>query len=42
MGLSPFGLIACRPFWTGPFVPHNLMSKSWEPCSFTKVLDFRP
>jgi hypothetical protein len=22
-----------------PFVTHNLMSKSWETCSFTYVLD---
>jgi hypothetical protein len=38
MGSCPFGLNAPRPF-SKPFVPHNLMSKSCEVFSFTKVPD---
>jgi len=42
MGASPFGPDARRSF-NRPLVPVKLMSKSWEPCFFSKFpyyLDF--
>ena len=41
MGSSPFGPDGRRPFFLDrPFASRNLMSKAWEPCSFTKVPDY--
>ena len=38
MVLSPFRMM-CIGLLDNPFLPCNLMSKSWEPCSFTRVPD---
>jgi len=39
MVLSPFRMM-CIDLLDNPIVPCNLMSKAWEPCSFTEVPDY--
>lgn len=36
MGSRPFGCDAGTPCFDMPFVPFNLMPKSWEPCFLIK------